>query len=487
MRRGFQLFAAQSAGRVASIPSTEADHLAAVQRELQKLVLVYGPVSGKKSVSAAEIISRTAFCTQKTAASRCCSGEVADWQIAALPANEQNRVCVTCLERRLHFLSSEHFCHFTCAASTEKRVEPEPGSAIEKQLKRSFGSVAHFEEEVRTFALSKGVPGWTWLVWNPKAKTDDRVAEKSVEAITTIVDESSARGRLEVVNFPGNMTPLTVGLWPVACFNITDRAVTLEYAAALKKENSAGVDAGPPPSWSRAARNPAAAAARKATSRSDDISLESLRSDLISRSLAALNYGFLNQQLLAALKQFAAGKYDEQVAVHLKAVAQRVKGEFMRHQPEITVLEDLSLSDAPNISSTTTAEPAEEHQQTSPPEDLQQVNVAEVSTPEKQDAFAADVQAGGTETADAAAGSLPPEEPTYRYEVRDDGVEVFIYSDKEYTERSPERTVYYKPDGTVIVEELTFTRWTFSDGSETTQFSDGRIERKGADGNILKE
>ena len=487
------------------LPSPDTDHIAQIRFELAQLVKIYAPVAGKQKVSAAELISRTSFASRdRTSTCACCQGDVAVSEICR--AKDVALTCTNCLQQRLHFLASEDFCYATWNSTSTGRVEPAGESAVLKQIIRSFKSVEHFEDELRTFAMNKGVPGWTWVVWNPKWKPPTQ-CEPDIEGVA----KRTTAGRIEIVNFPGNMTPITVGLWPLACIDVTDRAVTREFARVAESTTLSEPSLAPP--WSRAARNPQAAVTREVDPRAQGyVTLDSLRRAIVSRSIAALNYSFLDIQLGSALKHYATDVHDAKVAAHLQQVGHKVKSDFIATLPQVTIVDDSGQGG----DTSAPGEPAAAQLASSQPEGLDDIQLppATPATPATQAAAeaASPALAVGSESDDQAssgaevavpAPSAVQEDRQYEHMVREDGTEVFTYANGDFTEKYANKTVFHQQggasvrevydsgkevwivDGVVTTIENGYTSWRYPDGRLTTQDAEGNVLNYDANGNAV--
>ncbi|RNF12139.1 superoxide dismutase, Fe-Mn family [Trypanosoma conorhini] len=450
LRKTSALLCAVSAAAAAAA----AARAACVASELQKLVpallpLLDPPVANGETVSAAHLIAATGHTSRRN------DVHLPDCPVLAraLPLTALadhgaflKRPCRSCLKRRVHFLSSEHFCmnlEENCSRG-DGSVPAEWESIAAKQL----GSFARLSEEFVLYAKSRREPGWTWLVYD-KERLESQ--------------------RLVVVNFPANRVPLELGLWPLAVINMTESRLM----AAIEAKATRTVAESPPAPWSRAARNPLAAATLTTTVAGTTVAatdaiggldgdLCSIRAQVAQEAVLEMNWDFVLRQWKQAERYYTSVERENKIRAH------RTK---MEREAALAAMSKLRDSGATILTS-----------------DTVEITVAGGNTAAKQDSQHQTVSAQATqentskepkeEKAAVAADNQDPhsaqlEDGTWQYTyqngdvtlLRTDGTKVFKKSDLSTTVFADGSTLYEYPNNTSILDRV--------DGVRVTTFADG--------------
>ena len=97
-----------------------------------------------------------------------------------------------------------HHNHTFFWASMKKEGGGEPTGTVAKAIDGAFGSYAKFQEKLSTAGMTRFGSGWAWLVVDPM-------------------------GKLDVVSFPNQDSPLSAGLKPVLGVDVWEHAYYLKY------------------------------------------------------------------------------------------------------------------------------------------------------------------------------------------------------------------------------------------------------------------
>ncbi|KEG11844.1 hypothetical protein DQ04_02221060 [Trypanosoma grayi] len=267
---------------------------------------------------------------------------------------------------------------------------------------------------------------------------------------------------------PCNRAPLVQGLWPLAVVNMTESALLAKMTAETGPA-SAHVT---PPSWSRAARNPPAAAATRVAAATVEDDLAAIRAQVALEAVANMNWGFVLQQWQKAEAYYTSADREEKIGAHRAKLERNAALEAMKklHDSGATIL----MSDTVEI---TTPAAGGRGSGTS--------GVVENAPQKEGQAQTADA-AQESKTGAAATGAVAEQDPqcthladgTWQYTYRNgdvtllrpDGTRVFKKSDLTTTVFSDGSTLYAYPNNTSILDR--------ADGVRVTTFADGTIQEE---------
>ncbi|CCW60535.1 unnamed protein product [Phytomonas sp. EM1] len=205
----------------------------------------------------------------------------------------QAKICVSCLKKEVHFLSSEAFCddmEMRCHGENFE-VEQVPQQLLSK-LTNDYGSFSLFVDDLLFFSCNQASPGRTWVVFDGE--------------------------KISIMNLPSNTVPLVYGLWPLALINMSERYLCDEILALSTQAEStthASSQSVQRPFWSRAARNPFS---MKSASRhylsplsavcieDGDERLDKIRTNVAKKSVNSMRWSFVNNQLIEATNYFSS-------------------------------------------------------------------------------------------------------------------------------------------------------------------------------------
>ncbi|ESS64576.1 hypothetical protein TCDM_07340 [Trypanosoma cruzi Dm28c] len=439
-------------GITSALLCVTAGRAALVASELQKLVpvllpLLDPPIAKGVNVSAAQLIMASGHTSRRNDVHLPgCPVMAHALPLTALAEHSAflRHPCRACLKRRVHFLSSEHFCMHL----EEKCLQGGGGMPVEWEsiAAGQFGLFTRFTDEFVMYATSRREPGWTWLVY----------------------DKERPEGhRLVVVNFPANRVPLVLGLWPLAVINMTEGRLLPAIGARTK---TSAAESSPAP-WSRAARNPLAAEASTATLAAmaaavtdtvDDLhgSLSSIRAQVAQEAVLNMNWGFVLQQWKQAESYYKSAERERKVQ------AQRTKMEREAALAEMSKLRDSGAT----ILTSDTVEITVAGSDAAPEKASRDLKASTQTTkePRKEEEETANV---GTATQDPHCTQLEDGTWQYAYKngdltlLRPDGTRVFKKSDLTTTVFADGSTLYEYPNKTSILDRV--------DGVRVTTFADG--------------
>ncbi|EPY27137.1 hypothetical protein AGDE_10916 [Angomonas deanei] len=341
-----------------------------------------------------------------------------------------NRPCTTCVNHRVHFLASEVFCrdfekkcHAQTPSSALREVMP---AELVKLLEKQFTSIENFEKEVLLFATSGRTPSRTWLVTNET-------------------------GAVSLINLSGNTTPLVFGFWPLAVFNTTEERLCrrlLEKSHHLPSSVEEAPSASAPPSWSRAARNPASVVARQPLRDEETLptaSLQETRLAVTREGLTHTNWDFIWSQVKSAEQYYKSDARTQATVKRRQKLEQAAAAKALRQLRDSGT--SIMASDTVQIKGTIDVP-------VPPPKEAKKPQAPAKKPVEEQPAAAAPAKESTPAEAAPAAASDEP-----KSHQREDGAWVFTYSNgdvavehadgkKEFFRKDVTTTMYV--DGTVL-------------------------------------
>ncbi|CCW67579.1 unnamed protein product [Phytomonas sp. Hart1] len=268
--------------------------------KLEKVLpLVKKSIPELSGLPLSSIIVATAFASSKTLASAFhtpgCPFYSRQLPITELmsDATLQDKICVSCLKKEVHFLSSEAFCddmEMRCIAESSE-VDQVPRQLLSK-IVNDYGSFSSFVEDLVFFSCNQASPGRTWGVFDGK--------------------------KISIMSLPLNVVPLIYGLWPLALINMSERYLCDEILAlSTQAELTAHttLQSTQKPFWSRAARNPFSIISApqhylsplSAVSIEDgDERLHKIRKQVAKKSVNFMRWSFVNNQLIEATNYFSS-------------------------------------------------------------------------------------------------------------------------------------------------------------------------------------
>ncbi|RNF01832.1 superoxide dismutase, Fe-Mn family [Trypanosoma rangeli] len=433
--------------------AASASRAALVASELQKLVPVLIPLLDppvvRGEVSAAHLIAITGHTSRRNDVHQPdCPVLRQLLPLTALADHSAflKRPCRSCLKRRIHFLSSEHFCMNLEEKCSQGGVNvPAEWESI---VATQFGSVVCLMEEFVMYAKNRREPGWTWLVYDK---------------------ERSESHRLVVVNFPSNRVPLELGLWPLAVINMTESRL---LSAIVAKATTTVVES-PPAPWSRAARNTFVAATVTSTVAGTTATtantvgdlgkdLSSIRAQIAQEAVLAMNWEFVLQQWRQAESYYTSVERENKICVH------RTK---MEREAALAAMSKLRDSGA-TILTSDTVEITVAGGNTAAKKASQDQTVSTQTTQENGKEQKEETE-GAVGAADQDPHCVQLEDGTWQYTyqngavtlLRPDGTRVFKKSELNITIFADGSTLYEYPNNTSILDRV--------DGVRVTTFADG--------------
>lgn len=298
----------------------------------------------------------------------------------------------------------------------------------------SFGSVQTFKQAVVEFISSRRGGGFTWVVWSQ---------EKG--------------GKLVVVNMPRNASPTTLGMWPVAAFDVTDGTIAAVHVAVETSRASAPhVEH---PSWSRASRNRESAVTRQpvqdvAAAVPDELSV--VLTQLATFYVNHIDWKNMEQQVVAARSYYdseeRAQKRKErrlelETVATKKALARTSTDEaesVAEGHPSVSVSSKSDTQPPSNMA--TTADRQQPSPQLAQEEPQQQQRHDEHQQAEEHAAAADDPQ----------------------HSLSEDGIHTYTYRDGRRTVLNPhtQTTVFYTAEHTATTHADGTTHFLFANGGE---------------------
>jgi hypothetical protein len=339
--------------------------------------------------------------------------------------------CEACLAKRLNFLASDDL-----SADLSRRsirlpsrgggaTSEVPSPVVDTAIQSSFGSLEAFKEQLQMFLSNRRGSGYTWLVWKSGV--------------------GASEGKMMIVNMPRNVSPSTIGMWPVAAFDVTDGVVG---AVHMEMEKFAEAQVVEHPSWSRAARNPDAAVTRRTVS-ADAASavpqdLPNVVTSVVAFYADNIDWKTVETQIEAARSYYAS----EQRAQKRKDVRQELEAEATKKA--------LRLMDAADAESEATATQTPAATKSNNPQPQQK------SSENKS----ASVSAAQSSSHAAPAAAPPVQDPTLT--MSEDGVQTFTYRDGRKTVVDPntQTTVFYTAEHTATSYGDGTTHFLFANGAE---------------------
>jgi superoxide dismutase len=485
-----------------------ADIASAELRRLLPLLPLKNHDSAFSTQSVASLIVATAFANTMSnlpvAHSRDCPvlAKTLPLSRVSVEPSFATRPCESCVRERVHYLASVMFCDdfeqrcfaasthrdgTNCDAANKATTTPKP---LEKEVKACFGSLAAFKKNFYQLSSSAMSPGRLWFVYSPSL-------------------ENKPGGSLNLLCLPGCKVPLAHGLWPLAVVNLSEERLCDELERLTKSARS--IDAkhqeGQPPAWSHAARSPSANAGmphhiggRLCGGEVVDLNLSNLQRNVVEKALDAVNWLFVEEQLVSALTYYNSGerastkqsyrKGKEQLAALRAMSRMRDSGAVIHAADSVTISssqvaeatvelekDNVSLSspaqnttrkttDAP----TTTAGVQENVANTGSAQTFSSSPAASAMTAES-----ANAETSSTEAAAGSSGPRPVQQPDgtweYHYDngdvtkVRKDGTKVFQTKDLTTTVYSNGDTLFEYPNNTSILDR--------ADGMRITTYADG--------------
>ena len=290
----------------------------------------------KKNFSATEILVATSFPAASHAAN--CPVAKGLTTLSNIHKSEEflnsSQLCTYCLHTQVQRVTSQHFnvVNLWCSVAppppppqegVHDMVEECGGNtdALNIEVGLTFGTYEKMMRDMTQFAINRLDGGYTWLVFNSSHPFRKK---KYLEVLKGSEDHHPVR-RLQFLNLPATQTPLILGLWPIACVDVTNERVADEFVQRSLLHCSSGHSSfemggdstnnnnnGSAPSWSRRFRNPRAIATSilhhsssiRNTSSGENTSLTELRTSIVQRQVESLQWVFLSKQLAAAKKYY---------------------------------------------------------------------------------------------------------------------------------------------------------------------------------------
>jgi hypothetical protein len=338
--------------------------------------------------------------------------------------------CEACLAKRLNFLASDDLSVDLSRRSIRLpsrgggATSEVPSPLVDSVIQSSFGSLEAFKEQLRMFLSNRRGSGFTWLVWKSGV--------------------GASEGNMMIINMPRNVSPSTIGMWPVAAFDVTDGVVG---AVHMEMEKLVEPQVADHPLWSRAARNPDAAVTRR-TVAADAASavpqdLPHVFTSVVAFYANNIDWKTVETQIEAARSYYAS----EQRAQKRKDVRQELEAEATKKA--------LRLTDGDAESE---AEATETPAATKSSNNLH---------PQQKSSENKSVSAAALSSSPASPAAAPPvQDPTLT--MSEDGVQTFTYRDGRKTVVDPntQTTVFYTAEHTATSYGDGTTHFLFANGAE---------------------
>lgn len=428
--------------------------------------------SSSDQLSSAELIHLTAFSPSVMVHGRNdvhqhdpkCPIAAGEMSITTMASRDPNTFsappCQHCIRRRLNFLASEHFAHGLHWNS----IMPRPNATnhinnprIYHLVKESFGSMRGLEDTLAEFAVNRRDAGFTWLVYNPNA-SNPNVYQNNNHMQSSQQQSDVPTGRLEAVNLPGSTSPVVLGMWPIACINVTTETIVDAF-----NEANQVADTSKAPSWSRASRNPSSSGTQQSTAPVNEQTLTDLRRASATKQCQSLDIAFIEAQLGAALDYFASPEYTaaaQQRQADLTRTAQQTVVKSFDNVEMETVRSLKQATAAQDAAAKTAAAAAAAKASTDATATLAAATSATSST---VDPVPDKAEEGPSPDTIVAEGMC--DDGTTRYTTRQNGIVTYSYANGTTTD------VY--PDGRQVA---------YTSGLTTTSYPDGTVHYLYANG-----
>lgn len=406
---------------------------------------------GTKSVTATSLIAATSFTPSTVREAANDNDPSTKFHSAACPFAKENvplsslfenksflkEPCLHCLRKRLNFLASEDFASSLAGKSVAAEAtafSPQSYPQLDDTIRMSFGSVEALQNEVVMYLANRRAPGYSWIVFNAK------------------------RMKIEIVNMPRNISPTTVGLWPLAAFDMTDSAVRSAHSVIIENQKTEPSV----PTWSRAARNPGAATARLPADLQNGVSLAEARSVLSSIYASRVQWQSLSEHLTLALQYYSSqDRSAKQTANSQKLASVAAKKALLSFNDENGEQVEVAMpteNKAPAaVKSDSKAASAESKETAGEPSAA--VDAPKEGAPQQPTQAADGAQQDAT--TDAAASD-------YDHSTDNEGNDVFTYAngDKTVVNNTTKVTTYYQKDVTITVFPDEWTHYKYLSGTE---------------------